>query len=68
MDQFRKHEINVLIATNIIEEGVDVPACNLVVRFNRIPNVGSFIQSKVIYLFISDRQSFFRIIILKGKS
>ncbi len=47
VESFRKNEINILIATNIVEEGVDVPACNLIVRFSKINNFGSYIQSKV---------------------
>ncbi|RNA38512.1 Endoribonuclease Dicer [Brachionus plicatilis] len=47
---FRKHEINILVATSIVEEGVDVPACNMVIRFSKIYNFGSYIQSKVCIL------------------
>ncbi len=47
LDKFRHHEINILVATNIVEEGVEIPACNVVIRFSRIPNFGSFVQSKV---------------------
>lgn len=47
LKKFRSHEINILISTNIVEEGVDVPACNMIVRFSKIQNFGSYIQSKV---------------------
>ena len=47
LQKFRKHEINILVSTNIVEEGVDIPACNMIIRFSKIHNFGSYIQSKV---------------------
>ena len=35
-----------MIATNIVEEGVDVPSCNMIVRYSRPVNFGSYTQSK----------------------
>jgi ERCC4-related helicase len=46
MDEFRNGQLNVLISTAIIEEGIDVPACNLVIRFNKPANFSSYMQSK----------------------
>lgn len=39
-------EINVLVATAVVEEGLDISQCNLVVRFNKPPNFSSYMQSK----------------------
>ncbi|CAF2009078.1 unnamed protein product, partial [Rotaria magnacalcarata] len=44
--EFRKGEINVLVATAIAEEGLDITKCNLVFRFNKPPNFSSYMQSK----------------------
>ena len=48
LEKFRDGKVNVLIGTSIIEEGVDIPACNMVLRFNLPKNFGSYIQSKVL--------------------
>ena len=34
MEKFRKREINVLITTNLIARGIDVPECQLVVNYD----------------------------------
>lgn len=46
LEDFRTGKLNLLIATSIAEEGIDVPACNLVVCFNAPPNLKSFIQRR----------------------
>ena len=46
MKQFRKRECNLLIATSVLEEGVDVPICNLIVRFDTIKTYCDYVQTK----------------------
>lgn len=43
---FRKGDLNCLFATSIAEEGLDIPECNLVVRFDLYKTMIGYIQSK----------------------
>ncbi|WCJ38881.1 dicer-like 2 [Euphorbia peplus] len=46
VQEFREGTVNIIIATSILEEGLDVQNCNLVVRFDPSMTVSSFIQSR----------------------
>ncbi|KAH1973043.1 hypothetical protein KXV92_004860 [Aspergillus fumigatus] len=44
--QFRDGRLNLVIATNVLEEGIDLIACNVVVCFDQPSNIKSFIQRR----------------------
>jgi ERCC4-related helicase len=46
LEQFRAGKKNIMIATSVLEEGLDVTACNLVVCFDPPANLISFVQRR----------------------
>ncbi|CAH0562212.1 unnamed protein product [Brassicogethes aeneus] len=44
--KFRSHECNILVTTSLLEQGCDLPKCNLVIRFDLPKTFHSYIQSK----------------------
>ncbi|XP_057378262.1 endoribonuclease Dicer-like [Daphnia carinata] len=46
MTNFREGRCNLIVATSVLEEGVDIPACNLIIRFDRIKTYCDYVQTK----------------------
>ncbi|XP_058442684.1 endoribonuclease Dcr-1 [Malaya genurostris] len=46
LKRFRMHQCNLLIGTSVLEEGIDLPKCNLVIRWNEPVSYRSYVQCK----------------------
>ncbi|CAG9860697.1 unnamed protein product [Phyllotreta striolata] len=46
LTDFAQRELNVLVSSNILEEGIDIPTCTLVIRYDPAMDYRAYIQSK----------------------
>jgi ERCC4-related helicase len=46
IEKFSKQETNCIVCTNVLEEGIDLQMCNLVIRFDSIKTYRSYVQSR----------------------
>lgn len=44
--QFKRGEVNCIFATSVAEEGLDIPDCNLIIRFDLCKTMIQYIQSR----------------------
>lgn len=46
LDKFKRDEINLIIATSVLEEGIDLQECNLVICYDTPTTFRSYVQTK----------------------
>ncbi|PYI00762.1 ATP-dependent helicase dcl2-1 [Aspergillus sclerotiicarbonarius CBS 121057] len=46
LSEFRTGQKNLIVATDVLEEGIDISACSVVVCYDKPPNLKSFVQRR----------------------
>lgn len=46
LTKFRMRALNLIITTNALEEGIDIPSCNTIISFDRPLSLRSFVQRR----------------------
>lgn len=46
LDKFKRGQINFIVATSVLEEGIDLQDCNLVIRYDVPQTFRAYVQSK----------------------
>lgn len=46
MKRFRSRDCNILVSTSVLEDGIDLPACHLVLRFDFPQSYRAYVYSK----------------------
>lgn len=46
LNEFREGCKNLIVTTDALEEGIDIPACHFVVSYNNLPTLKSFVQRR----------------------
>lgn len=46
IERFRKDEINLIVCSSVLEEGIDLQSCNLVIRYDNPQTFSAYVQTK----------------------